>query len=465
MYKQKAFIDSHLHFLGMGYVAYLLDLKSCGSIDDIIRIGKTALNQSVIIGRGWNQEIFKEKRSLTKHDLNQISTEIPVVMIRACGHVLAVNDKMLELAKINSSYVHQGTGKVDYENGIIAEDALPLIYSSYPNPSKEELKKYLMKANEICLQNGITKVASDDFQIFPIPYDEIIKIIHECYEENLIQVAITEQVNLGTIELLQEFIDKGYVNQRFGRLRMGPLKLLSDGSLGGRTAALFEPYSDDLSNSGILTYTDSELSNLVHLADSNHMDVVIHAIGDRASDQAINAIINSLKITKREQHHHALIHAQMTTQKQIELMREWQIGAIVQPIFLNSDIAMIAKRIGSRKSESYLFHSMLKKGISVGFSTDSPIENVNPFENIYSAITRRSISDPSLPVFLENEAYSLQEAMDCYLEVNRKYINDSSSDDEIIIDALPNQYEIENLLKITVLETRIDGKTVYLKRK
>lgn len=463
MIKYPAFIDSHLHFLGMGYVSFLLELKHVRSIDELISLSKQSLPQTILIGRGWNQENFLDKRNLTKQDLNKISTDIPIVMIRTCGHVLVVNDKMLELAKIDQHYQHHGKGIVDYHHGLFAEDALSLIYESYPLPSKEDIKKYLKKANEICLANGITKVGSDDFQIFPFPYEEMINLICECYQEELIDVSITEQVNLGTIELLHDFIDKGYVNRNYGKFRLGPLKLLLDGSLGGRTAKLSEPYADDTLQSGILSYSKAELFEMIHLADQNQMDCVIHAIGDEAIQLAIDTLIASLKITKRTHHAHAIIHAQLATHQQIALMKEWNIGAIIQPIFLNSDIAMIEKRIGERKNESYLFHSMYEQGLVVGFSTDSPIESVNPFENIYTAVTRKSLSLPQYHPFLPNEAYQINEALICYLENNLRYVYENNQKDYLILDRYPNFINPDDLLKITVLETFIDGKNVYKK--
>ena len=463
MYKMKAFIDSHLHFLGMGYVAYLIELKQYHSIDEIIQSVKMMNHQSMIIGRGWNQEHFEEKRMLQKQDLNQISTELPVVMIRTCGHVLAVNDKMLELAKIDEHFIYQGTGSVDFQTGIISEDAINLVYESYPRPSKADLKKYLIKANEICLKNGITKVASDDFQIFPISFEEIIDVINECYKENLIQVEITEQANLRTYDMLKTFIDKGYVNINYGSYKMGPLKLLSDGSLGGRTARLKQPYSDDPLNRGILTYSYDELYKMVHLADTHGMDSVIHAIGDEAIEVAIQAIIASLKMTHRKNHHHAIIHAQLATKEQINLMKKWNIGAIIQPVFLNSDIEIVSSRIGQRQYESYLFHTMVQKGLHVGFSTDTPIENVSPLENIYAAVSRKSQSRPELNPFLIDEAYSINEAIKCYIDQNLNYVYESEQKDEIILSSDIHVSDVSELLNIEILETKIKGNTVYKK--
>jgi hypothetical protein len=330
MIKFPSFIDSHCHFLGCGYAKTLLKLDDVHSILDLQSLLKQHLDEPFILGRGWNQESLTEKRFITKQDLDEVSTTIPIVLIRTCGHVISVNSAMIHRMELKNTNLDETSS---LENGIFVEDDIHLVYDLLPKPDINQLKKYLLIANDLYLSNGITSVASDDFCIFDIPYENVIKAILESYEENLIQVQITEQVNLPNIEVFKDFIAKGYVNKNYGSFKMGPLKLLSDGSLGGRTAALRLPYNDDTNNSGIKMFTDEKLFELIHMADKEGMDVAIHAIGDAAMDQVINAIIKSLNITHRINHHHAIIHAQLANLDHIKVMKEFHIGAIVQPVF------------------------------------------------------------------------------------------------------------------------------------
>ena len=462
--KIPGFIDSHLHVLGLGYVAYNIDLTETESINDLIEKLSEHVDQKIILGRGWNQELFTERRMPTKSDLNQVSRDVPIVAVRACGHVLVVNDKMLELAGITEKTAQVSGGKFSYETGLFTENALGLVYDKMPLPGKQELRKYFITANEILIRNGITSVASDDFCIFPIDYELVIETLVELYQENLVQVKITEQVNL-PIEKFRDFIEKGYVNKTMGSLRMGPLKILADGSLGGKTASLKEAYENDSENFGVFTYTDQELFELVHLADKNNMDVVIHAIGDAASEQAVNALAKSLDITKRTDHAHAIIHAQLTNRDQIKIMKKYSIGAIVQPIFLNSDIPIISERIGDRDKESYLFKTKYEEGLNVGFRTDTPIEPVNPFMNIYVAMSRKSIKMPQLSPFNLDESFTLEESLKSYRDNNLRYVyyDDLPKNDFIVIDKDLKSIQVEDLLDIQVLETYIDNKLVYSK--
>ncbi len=461
-----AFIDSHLHVLGTGYVHYNIDLNKACSIEEVIDLLKENQDREILIARGWNQENFKEKRFITKQDIDDANIEKPVILTRVCGHVLVVNSAMLEHAGIDESTPQIPGGEFSFKTGTFSEKAISLITNKLKKPSREDLRKYFLTANDILLENGITSVASDDFSTLDIDYEEVISVMLELYESNELIIRITEQVNL-RYEKLKDFIAKGYVNKTFDKLRMGPLKILADGSLGGKTASLFEAYENESSNFGIKTYSDEELFELVHLADSNDMDVVIHAIGDAAVEQALQALIKSLRITKRDSHHHALIHAQLANRRQIDLMKEWRIGAIVQPIFLNSDIEIVEDRIGTRADESYLFKTMYNRGINVGFSTDSPIEPVNPFMNLYSAISRKSIKHDELGAFLPNESFQLEETLECYIDNNLPYVYQDrvSFNDHIVIDKELNDSNPKELLDVKILETYMDGVLVYGKVK
>ena len=452
----KSFIDSHLHMLGIGYYQEIIDLKSTKSIDEIIDLVKDK-DLPFLVARGFNQANLKEKRMPVKKDLQEIDK--PLILFRICGHVAVVNQKMLDLMRIDESTPQIEGGSFDYNTGIFTEKALGLVYDKIPEPNKEDLKRYLINANKILISNGITKVASDDFSSFNVPYELVIEAINEVDEMNLLDVEITEQVNL-PINQLQDFINKGYANKRFNNFKMGPLKILADGSLGGKTAALFEDYSDDFNNKGILTFTDQELYDLVSLANNNGMDSVIHAIGDRTVDQVIRTFKKVQEEHPRKSEGNAIIHAQLATRSQIKEMKENNIGAIVQPIFINSDIKIVDERIGERKYDSYLFKTMFEN-INTGFSTDSPVENVNPFENIYVAVSRKSIDFPEYENFLKEEAFNIEDALKAYTDENTRFVYDKTHDDYIEIDRDIYQIPVEEIKNIKVIKVIKNGKTIY----
>lgn len=451
-----AFIDSHLHMLGVGYYNEIINLNKVKSIVEIKDLLLES-NNEIIIARGFNQENLLEKRMPNKNDFSDI--EKPVVIFRICGHVAVVNQRMLDLLGIDLSTEQVSGGSFDVKAGLFQEKALGLIYQAMPKPSKDDLKRYLIKANRIMIENGITKVASDDFSSFGVPYERVIEAINEVDEAGLLDVEITEQVNLPLVEL-KDFIKKGYAKKVYKNFKMGPLKILGDGSLGGRTAAMNMPYEDDSDNLGILTYTDSELQDLVDLASQNNMDTVIHAIGDRAVDQAIKIIKNSQNKFPRKDQYNAIIHAQITNKKQIDLMAEAGIGAIVQPIFINTDIRVVKERLGKRSEETYLFKTMFDK-LHLGFSTDSPVETVNPMHNIYTAIARKSIDFPEYEAFLPSESFSVEEAIKAYTKNNLPYVYSKTHQDYIEIDQDIFRVKYPLIKDILVLKVYKNHKLIY----
>jgi predicted amidohydrolase YtcJ len=455
------FIDAHLHVLGLGYVQSLVDLSDAKSIVAVVDLLKDSTHKKVIIGRGWNQDQFSEKRMLTKNDLKEVSEDIPMVLIRTCGHVMVVNDAMLKMAEITENSPQIEGGSFSYETGIFSEKALNIIYDRIPKPTKEDLIKYFLTADKILIRQGITSVASDDFSIFQIDYEMVINVLKELYDQGLMKVRLTEQVNL-PLEKLKDFIRKGYVNKKFHpKFKMGPLKILADGSLGGRTAAMIEPYSDAPDTYGIKTYSDKDLYEMVDLANREGMDSVIHAIGDATSLQVIQTLNKSIENTKRFKHAHAIIHAQLTPKYQIEMMEKYQIGAIVQPIFINTDIKIVGDRIGPRLTDCYLFHTMYQK-IPLGFSTDAPIEPVNPLMNIYTAMTYKSIKYPHENPLNINEVFTLNEALKAYYENNLPYVYEEDlSSDYVEIDQDIFSVEVEDIKNIKILKTVIDDQVVF----
>ncbi len=411
------YIDSHLHILGLGYIESMINLKEYKSIKETTKI---ISEKEFIIGRGWHENDFLEKREPNKTDLNKISKDKPVIFIRVCGHVLVANDKAMELADINPNSKQINGGTFDYETGVFTEDAISIIYGIIPKPTKEEIKDMFVLGNKILVNNNIYMCASDDFSTLPVDYKIVLDALLEVYEEGRMQVKIVEQINLPSKILLDEFISKGYHKINLPLLKMGPLKLLADGSLGGRTAYMREPYHDDPKNRGIKVFTDDVINELIYTADRNNMDVNIHAIGDASIDQVLNGIEASLLKTKRSDHRHAIIHAQFANYEQIDRMIELGVSAIVQPIFLNSDIPILESRLGKeRMKQTYLFKTMYNRGMKVGFSTDAPVEDVNPLDNIKVAMTRRSLKYPNYGAFLEEEKFTIEECIDCYINHNK----------------------------------------------
>jgi predicted amidohydrolase YtcJ len=231
------------------------------------------------------------------------------------------------------------------------------------------------------------------------------------------------QSQLPTIDLLKDYVAKGYPNKVYSdRLKMGPLKILTDGTLGARTAAMLLPYSDDPSETGILTYPSEALYELVKTAHQAGMSVAMHAIGDAAMTQVLDAYERVLTEDPRKDHRHCIIHSQITSEAILDRMARLDVYAAVQPIFIDADMEIVWDRVGSdRARTSYAWKTMLVKGINVAFGTDAPVEDINPIENIRAAVTRTNRAGHT---YLPEQAVTAQEAILAYTVASAKQTRD-----------------------------------------
>ncbi|MCK7484274.1 MAG: amidohydrolase family protein [Bacillus subtilis] len=226
------------------------------------------------------------------------------------------------------------------------------------------------------------------------------------------------------------YIAQGYANKTFSdRLKMGPLKILTDGTLGARTAAMTSPYHDDPTTTGLLTYSDAELYALVKTAHQAGMSVAMHAIGDRAMTQVLDTYERVLEEFPRADHRHTIIHAQITTPAILERMRRLNVYAAVQPIFIDYDMTVVNERVGRQLAQtSYAWKTMQNLGINVAIGTDAPVEDINPFENIRAAVYR---SNKAGHVYNLHEKMTVADAIHAYTKCSARQTRDEDQFGEI----------------------------------
>lgn len=397
-YMYPGFNDSHLHLLGTGKYQSLLDLSKAQSISTVKdMIESYAKDRDFVLGRGWNQESFIEKRMLSLEDLDSICDDKPVVLMRACGHILVANTKAMKLAGISSGY----------EDGIFREKEMDLIKKILPIDDIDAYKVQIENACTYFSSFGITSVQSDDLAgILPENHKDVLGAFIEMDAQNRLNVRINEQLLLENVTDLKSFIDSDMMNYRGNKFSFGPLKILGDGSLGARTAALELPYSDTASM-GIFNHTDEELHDLIATAQKINMDVAIHAIGDGMLTKAVNA----LEKLQFKGARNAIVHCQVNTQAMLGKMARLGIGAHIQPVFLKTDPAIALSRLGfDRLRHAYNYSTILDYNIKVAFGSDSPVEEPNVILGVYLAVTRSYKGTK----FHEDEAIDAYTALELY---------------------------------------------------
>jgi predicted amidohydrolase YtcJ len=215
------FNESHVHLLNYAYSLKKVDCSGAKSIDEIIERAKDYINKykpkpgEWILGRGWNQILFDEKRELTRHDLDKISTEHPICFTRICEHAVAANTMAIKLAGVTRETPQPVGGHFDIDEkgeplGMFRETARYMIYEIVPDASVEDIKEMLKDAANIAASYGVTSVQTDDFETFASKdYDKIIKAYKELAEEEALPVRVYEQCLLPQIDRLKKFLSQG----------------------------------------------------------------------------------------------------------------------------------------------------------------------------------------------------------------------------------------------------------------
>lgn len=215
------------------------------------------------------------------------------------------------------------------------------------------------------------------------------------------------------IERLKQFLSLGYkTGQGDEYFKIGPLKLLTDGSLGARTAYLCNPYADDPSTKGISVFTQDELNELVITAHNGGMQIATHAIGDGAMYMCFEAFKKAQEQNPKEDPRFGIIHLQITDEVLLEKFKEQNVIAYAEPICLNNDLHMIEDRVGKERSKTtYNYRYLADNGVHVAISSDCPVDSLNPMKNIYVAVTRKDYEGYPEDGWLPEQRLTIDQAL------------------------------------------------------
>lgn len=479
------FIDSHMHLLNYGYSMEQCDLSGCTGSLSQLQDGLRGFAKDAKIpeggwlrGRGWNQDYFSPATGIpNRYDLDAVSREHPICVFRCCGHCLAVNSRALELLELDSHLPQPEGGSYDVDEngemtGVFRDTAMSYVYTRLPKPNREDLKRMIRTACGKLNACGITSCHSDDLCAFEtISWEEVVAAYQELEREGALSVRVYEQSQFTSPETLQSFFDRGFrtgVGSDF--FRIGPLKMLGDGSLGARTAHLSQGYADAPEEKGIPIFTQEEFDRMIGLAHANGMQIAIHAIGDGILDRILNAYEKAFLEYSREDHRSGIVHVQLTRPEQLERMQKLGLHAYVQTVFLDYDTRIVYPRAGKALADtSYAFRTMQKMGIHVSNGTDCPVENPNPMRGIQCALTRQPL-DGSLPTYRPEEAMTVEQALISYTaegayasfeEGTKGKLLPGMLADFAVLSANPFEIPEDQICTVTVKATFLGGECVY----
>ncbi len=480
------FNDSHMHLLNYGQSLLSAKLyEHTGSLSAVLECMKEHLaafppeNGAWLRGRGWNQDYFSdEKRMPNRYDLDSVSTEVPIMITRACGHCCIVNSKALEICGITAETVSPEGGAIGMENGEpdgrLYDNAMDIAFDKMLLPDKTQLKQMIRLAAKALNGYGITSAQTDDYCVFrQIAFETVNEAYRELEEAGELTVRVYEQANFTELDELKRFVESGNMTGKGSELfKIGPLKLLGDGSLGSRTAHLSVPYIGDEENRGFSLFTKEQFNSLCSYANENGMQIAVHAIGDACLDSVLDALENALNEHPRSDHRHGIVHCQISRPDQLERMIRLKLHIYAQSIFLDYDNHIVEKLVPKPLSEtSYNWKTLLDGGLTVSNGSDCPVELPDVMKGIECAVTRRSM-DGTGP-YLIDQAFSIKQALDSFttagarasFEENIKGgIEPGYLADFVILSQDPFEIEPNELHSISIEKTFLGGVEVFSKQ-
>lgn len=404
------FIDSHAHLIGTGKAKINLELRDAKNWDEVIYLVALAADKARkgdwIIGRGWHQEKWnpipiENINGYPFHNkLSEATPDNPVMLSHASGHAIFANETAMKLANISSETPDPRGGEIIRDEksnpiGVFTEDAEELISNEYQkfisSKSMEEQiadkEKAITLAIDECLTKGITSL-HDAGSTF-----EDIRVLRNMADNKLVKIRLYEML-LEDYESLKDSIrvyqTVGYADNH---LTVQAIKLYMDGALGSRGAWLLSPYADSPEQSGLNVTPISIIKKTALLAAENDFQICTHAIGDKANRVTLNIyedIFN--KFNDNRNFRWRIEHAQHLSKKDISRFAELGVIAAMQTNHCTSDAPFVHKRLGSGRAKigAYVWNSLIESGAIICNGTDSPVENIDPIKNYYSAVTRKT---------------------------------------------------------------------------
>jgi predicted amidohydrolase YtcJ len=456
-------IDAHGHVLGVGLSALQLDLVGTTSLDELkqrLRAYAAAHPDGRwIIGRGWNQELWPDKRFPTAADLDAAVSDRPVCLERVDGHAAVANSAAMKAAGVTTDTKAPPGGRI--ENGLFVDAAMGLVSKAVPPPSSEDLDQALTKAQDILLGYGITGVGA---MSTPLPDWEAMRRAGEADKLQVRIFAYAEGLNpLKAVPTPTPWL--------YGdRLRMVGVKFYGDGALGSRGAWLKQPYADKPDTRGLQFHSDGELFELVKTAAAAGFQVATHAIGDQANAQVISTYEKLGQYCAHECRWR-IEHAQVVDPTDIPRIGRGGMIASMQPTHQTSDRLMAEKRLGpNRLAGAYAWQSMLKSGARLAFGSDFPVESPNPFPGLAAAISRQDVDGQPPGGWTPSERLTFAQALNAFTRgaAYASFAEDKVGSlepgkwaDFILIDRDPTKVDPQQLARTQVLETWIAGKKVW----
>jgi len=409
-------VDAHLHFVSFGLQLSRLQLRGLASLEDcreqVRRAAARRPKGEWILGRGWHEEEWRERREPTAKELDEVAPDHPVMLVRHCGHSVWLNSAAMAAAGIRRDSVDAPGARIERdaagEPTGICREYRKIIERAIPAPTLAERKAAALLAQREAFRFGVTGVHSCETlqeweALAALDAEGALKIrVHHLLPPHEVEAAVGRGLAPG----------KGSE-----RLWWGQVKLFADGSLGSGTALLHEPYTDSPSERGLTVMDVAQLREAIVLAYRHGADVGIHAIGDLATSNGLAAIRAARKHYPGPWRDR-LEHVQLLHGTDAGVFAELGVVASVQPVHLLTDMPVAEKKWGlARCRRSYAWRTLLRHGVALQFGSDAPVEAINPLLSFYAAGTRQSLTGEPTAGWFPEERLGPEEILRAFTAV------------------------------------------------
>jgi predicted amidohydrolase YtcJ len=462
------FIDCHTHFMEGGFALSSVQLRDAKTPQEFInRIKAFVLTQPKgqwIISGDWDHENWGGELP-TKEWIDSVTADNPVWINRLDGHMSLANSLALKLASVTNQVkdVEGGTivrDKKGRVTGVLKDNAMNLVNQVVPDFSDEQKDKALIAAMNYVAAQGVTSTHN---------MSGYMDVFERAHKQNNLITRIYAGMMLSDWKVLNAKIANQGRGDRW--LRIGGLKEFVDGSLGSHTAAFYKPFTDSPTDSGFFITSESDLYIRIKSADSAGLQVMTHAIGDKA----IHTLLDIYKRVEDENGNRdrrfRIEHAQHIVPQDFNRFAELNVIPSVQPYHAIDDGRFAEKLIGAERIKTtYAFGSLLKAHARLVFGSDWFVAPPIPLYGIYAAVTRQTLDDKNPNGWVPEQKISVEDALKCYtiraayasFEENIKgSIEPGKLADFVILEK--NLFEIDpaEIRKVKVLSTTVGGKLIY----
>jgi predicted amidohydrolase YtcJ len=472
--------DSHCHIFGIGEREMTLNLEGTDTLEAFLakvkeRVAKTEPGKWVT-GRGWIETFWKPPQFPTRADLDKIAPDNPVFLTRADGHASVANSAALRIAKVDKETANPFGGEIlkDKQSGeptgMLLDHAQELVRKNIPQPTEAERREAFAVGVRRELSLGWCQIQNAGGNLDDLPP------MRQAFEAGQCKIRVYNAV-YGPGPAGQGLLKDGPVLNQFDhRFTQRTIKVVFDGALGSRGAALLEPYADAPETSGYLTQKESELQPMLEEALRKGIQIETHAIGDRANRLILDLYEKAMKAVPADQRkirepRWRVEHAQILSAQDIPRFSKLGVIASMQPSHAISDLFFAPSRLGKeRLAGAYAWQTLLKSGAIICGGSDAPVERGEPMIEFYAAVARKSIKGESLDGWHPEQAVSREQALKMFTvapayaafeEKDKGSIEPGKLADLTVLSDDIMKIPEPEILKTTCAMTVVGGEIVY----